>query len=152
MSTEYDSAADTAKHRYRVRALLSKIRGELWERGRVHDRSKLKEPEKAVFDEWTPKLKGSTYGSDEYAMALSAMGEGLWHHYAHNRHHPEHFEGGITGMTLVDLVEMFCDWKAATERHDDGSLQRSIQQNNDRFGMGPVLTKILENTRRELDW
>lgn len=59
---------------------------------------------------------------------------------------------GITGMTLLDLVEMFCDWKAATERHADGSITKSIRINKDRFHITPQLTEILENTRKEMGW
>ena len=66
-----------------------------------------------TFDEYTPKLKHSTYGTDEYKGFLAGMGAGLEHHYAHNRHHPEHHAGGVHGMNLVDLIEMLADWKAA---------------------------------------
>jgi hypothetical protein len=53
---------------------------------------------------------------------------GLKHHYAYNRHHQEFFgEDGVDGMTLVDLIEMLPDWKAATERHDDGDLAKSLE-------------------------
>lgn len=61
-------------------------------------------------------------------------------------------ELGVNGMTLLDLVEMFCDWKAATERHKDGSLKRSIEINRERFNLSPQLAAILENTRKELGW
>jgi hypothetical protein len=85
-------------------------------------------PEVRVFDEFTPKLKTSTYGSDEYEGYLEAMGDGLKHHYAYNRHHPEFFSGdGVDGMALVDLIEMLPDWKAATERHEDGDLAKSVE-------------------------
>lgn len=58
----------------------------------------------------------------------------------------------VDGMTLLDLVEMFCDWKAATERHADGSIEKSIKQNTVRFNLSPQLEIILENTRKELGW
>lgn len=58
----------------------------------------------------------------------------------------------VDGMTLLDLVEMFCDWKAATERHADGSIVKSIQHNKGRFNISPQLVSILENTRREMGW
>ena len=99
-----------------------------------HDLSKMEPPEKAVFDRVTPMLKDSTYGSDQYRASLVEMGEGLAHHYAGNRHHPEHYGAGISGMTLVDVVEMLADWKAATERHDNGSLARSLPMQAERFG------------------
>ncbi len=49
-------------------------------------------------------------------------------------------------MTLMDLVEMFCDWWAATKRHDDGCIRRSIQINRKRFNIDEQLVKIFENT------
>jgi hypothetical protein len=59
-------------------------------------------------------------------------------------------ELGIMGMTLLDVIEMFCDWKAATERHANGNFQTSIQQNKKRFAMSDQLAVLFENTRQEL--
>ncbi len=148
MTASYDSRSDTFMHSQRVGELMVQIVKELLDRSTCHDRSKTQPPEVEVFDEFTPKLKGSTYGSGEYKGFLTAMGEGLRHHYAANRHHPEHFAGGVNDMTLVDLVEMLADWKAATERHDDGSLARSLDINRERFGLSDQLAGILENTVR----
>ena len=147
----YDSTEDTRKHSERVRQLLSFVTYELTARARSHDASKLREPELSIFNEYTPKLSDSTYGSDEYKSFLTGMGEGIAHHYAHNRHHPEHFPEGIDGMTLIDLMEMLMDWKAATERHDNGDISRSIRLNAERFHVAPQLVKILDNTIVALD-
>lgn len=145
----YDSTPDTLNHIARVRSLLVNVATNLLLRSEKHDLSKLREPEKNMFDEFTPKLKASTYGSDEYKGFLAQMNEALSHHYAENSHHPEHYKNGIDGMSLLDLIEMFCDWKAATERHADGSLERSIKLNKDRFNMSEQLVSIFENTRKE---
>jgi len=150
--TEYDSTHDTLVHINRVRELLGIVREDLSDRALVHDASKLQSPEKEAFDVLTPKLKGMTYGSAEYRACLRDLKPALDHHYAHNSHHPEFYEKGVDGMTLLDVVEMFCDWKAATERHADGSLERSIQQNKERFKMDPQLVSIFENTRKALGW
>lgn len=80
------------------------------------------------------------------------MGEGLRHHYAHNRHHPEHFPDGVNGMTLVDLIEMLADWKAATERGRDVDLARTLQMNCERFGITAQLVDILVNTAHHYRW
>ena len=80
------------------------------------------------------------------------MGPALKHHYENNRHHPEHFEDGANGMTLIDLVEMLCDWYAATKKHEDGNLARSLVVNEKRFKISPQLTKIFENTAKEFGW
>lgn len=150
--TEYDSTADTLRHAIRVAELLAPVAAELVARGIAHDRSKTEPPELDVFNEYTPKLKESTYGSDEYKSYLAGMGAGLAHHYASNRHHPECHDAGVDGMTLVDLLEMLADWKAATERHVDGSLTRSLVVQQERFGIGYQLHSVLRNTAQELGW
>jgi len=149
-NTNYDSTADTLTHIRNVQGKLNAVAIELTIRGEEHDESKLLPPEKAIFDEYTPKLKNSTYGSDEYKEFLSGMGEALKHHYENNRHHPEHFLNGINGMTLIDLIEMFCDWKCASERHADGDIYKSIEINSKRFNLDEQLKKILINTAEQL--
>lgn len=152
MTEPIDSTVDTLKHSRRVDQLLLQMIAAIQGRVTLHDASKLEDPEKAIFDEYGPKLKTSTYGSDEYKGFLSEMKVALDHHYASNRHHPEHFENGVDGMTLVDLVEMLADWKAASERHADGDLAVSLGIQKTRFGLSDQLASILENTARDAGW
>jgi hypothetical protein len=149
---EYDSTLDTMRHSRRVDELLLQVVVALQSRVTRHDLSKMEPPEKAVFDRVTPRLQSSTYGSEEYKASLADIGEVLVHHYGANRHHPEHYEAGIAGMTLVDVIEMLADWKAATERHDDGSLARSLQIGEERFGIEPQLMAVLRNTAEAFGW
>jgi len=134
-----------------VREILCIMAGMLDARGETHDLSKLSPEEKPGFDEFTPKLRGSTFGSPEYKEFLAGMEATLAVHYRRNSHHPQHFENGIEGMTLFDLVEMIADWKAASERHEDGDLMRSIEFNTGRFSISPQLRSILENTVKEME-
>ena len=146
---EYDSELDTLNHVRTVEGLLHQLIETLMIRSFNHDKSKLQPPEKDIFDKVTPKLKSLTYGSEEYKESLAEMGLALQHHYAENRHHPEHFEHGINDMTLVDLIEMICDWKAATLRHADGDIMKSLDINKGRFGISEQLNTILTNTVKE---
>lgn len=148
----YDSRPDTELHIERVGVLMEEVCHNLDERLTFHDESKLQEPEKSAFDRLTPRLKALTYGSEEYKASLDELGDALKHHYAENSHHPEHYPEGIAGMSLLDLIEMLCDWKAAGERHADGSMAASLEKNQARFGIGTQLQAILENTARELGW
>jgi hypothetical protein len=148
----YDSTKDTLEHILKVSEFLWDCCIELDHRAYIHDASKLREPEKSVFDEFTPKLKDSTYGSEEYKDFLTSMGVALEHHYAANDHHPEHHEHGFADMNLLQMVEMLCDWKAATLRHTDGDLGRSITQSAERFGYGPEIEQLLRNTARDMGW
>lgn len=148
MLTEAQKATnyDTFRHIERVRNLLNACVVELLRRGELHDQSKLESPEVEAFTEYTSKLAGCTYGSEEYNQYRAAMKPALDHHYANNRNHPEWHKNGINDMNLIDIVEMLCDWKAASERHNDGNINKSIEINANRFGISPQLAKILENT------
>lgn len=147
MSAPYDSRPDTLSHIARVGDLLGGIILELSARANEHDASKLVSPEREAFDEATPKLATLTYGSDEYRATLRGMKPTLIHHYANNSHHPEHHADGIRGMSLLDLIEMLCDWKAAGERHaDNPGLAHSIEINQARFGYSDELKSILLST------
>jgi len=146
--SKYDSTADSLRHIKRVSALLSEAATELLWRGACHDNSKLENPEKELFDKYTPKLKDCTYGSEEYKGYLAELGVALRHHYDNNSHHPEHYGNGVNGMDLFDLVEMFFDWKAASERHSDGNIYRSIELNTERFDLSPQVVAIFTNTAR----
>lgn len=191
---------ETYKHIFEVERLMQSVLCQLQERMTSHDQSKLELPEVSIFTKYTPKLKGTTYGSEKYKQHLKEMGVALDHHYERNRHHPEHqklwrcpvcqsifdeseakeysssaesgldtyrfctkctpYEGdlteiilkpyvGIEGMTLVDLIEMLCDWVAATLRHADGNIEESFKHNRERFGISEQLITIFRNTVRE---
>lgn len=142
----YDSGPETEEHIKQVQRRLHTVCVELRERGIRHDMSKLGPNEKPIFDEVTPKLKGLTYGSDEYRASLKELGPALEHHYRENTHHPEHFPTGIAGMDLLDLIEMYCDWAAATLRTKEGDMSKGIEINIERFGITGHLADILRNT------
>ena len=151
-AADYDSTADTLRHAARVAELVAPLAAEIVARGIAHDRSKTEEPELETFNRVTPRLRELTYGTDEYRAALADMGPALEHHYSANRHHPEHFTDGVNGMTLVDLIEMLADWKAATERHADGDLAKSLEIQRERFGLSDQLVQILANTAGFYRW
>ncbi len=150
--TVKDSTADTRDHISKVQARMAQLQAELDMRAALHDLSKLHEPEKSGFDVLTPKLASLTYGSDEYKAALVEGKPTIDHHYAHNSHHPEHYPHGIADMSLLDIVEMLCDWKAASERTKQGSIAQSLDNNQTRFGISDQLASILVNTVKELGW
>lgn len=149
--TVAECQVETQKHIEAVRKYIRFMIDKIDMRGVKHDASKLESPEVELFAELTPQLASMTYGSEEYQASLDALKPALDHHYASNRHHPEHFNNGVSDMTLVDIIEMFCDWKASTLRQNDGNLLKSIETNAERFNMDGQLKQILMNTARMLD-
>lgn len=142
----YDSALETLKHIKKVNTYLIWFSKNLLERATKHDQSKLEEPEKSTFDKITPLLKNITYGSDEYQRIMTENIKGIEHHQLSNSHHPEFYNNGIEGMNLLDLVEMFLDWKAASERHTDGNIYKSIEIQKNRFSINEQICQIFRNT------
>lgn len=148
----YDSTEDTLKHIAVVREFLREFIYGLKRRAEIHDASKLLPPEKEAFDEFTPRLRATTYNSPEYRATMEAMRPALEHHYANNSHHPEAYTNGVSGMDLLDLVEMLADWKAASLRHADGNILASLEINRERFGLSDQLYSILKNTIERMNW
>lgn len=140
------SVFKTMRHIEAVRNYLNAIIRELLNRQELHDQSKLESPEVELFDVMTPKLRGVTYQSPEYKECMKELKVAIDHHNAHNRHHPEHFANGVKDMNLIDLIEMLCDWKASSMRHNDGNILRSIDLNQARFGYTDELKQIMKNT------
>jgi hypothetical protein len=149
--TVAECQVETQKHIEAVRKYIRFVIDKIDMRGVKHDASKLESPEVELFADLTPQLATMTYGSEEYQASLDALKPALDHHYASNRHHPEHFNNGVNDMTLVDIIEMFCDWKASTLRQNDGNLLKSIETNAERFNIEGQLKQILLNTARMLD-
>jgi hypothetical protein len=150
---DYDSTADTQTHIRQVAEFMCQITNNLEIRAKVHDQSKLQSPEKEAFDVLTPKLKDLTYGSDEYRAALREMKPAIRHHYEANSHHPEHYQEGVLGMSLMDVIEMLADWAAAGQRQQPpNSINSAIAHNAQRFDIPPYVVQILYNTVKELGW
>lgn len=149
----YDSTNDTLEHIDLVRTFLQQIINALFKRAALHDASKLEEPEKTLYDTYKPKIQEVEsefgYGSPQYEAMVKELGEAFQVHFSKNRHHPEYHPNGINDMTLIDLVEMLCDWKAAASRYGKSP---NMEANKKRFGVSDQLDQILRNTLREMDW
>ncbi len=145
----YDSTDEVREHQQQVHRHIHLVMAKLLERAFNHDRSKLDELEKPIFDQFVPRLHGVKYGSPQYRETLREMAPALAHHYEANCHHPEHFLCGINDMSLIDIIEMLCDWKAAANR-GNGSLLESIEINVKRFNIGEQLANILFTTASQL--
>ena len=141
-----NARAETYKHILNVQKFIFNVIRILLNRASTHDNSKLMPPEEEYFEKYTPLLSSVTYGSEEYKKYCKEMKPAIDHHQSVNFHHPEFFKNGIKDMTLIDLTEMLCDWKAASLRHKTGDIFRSIELNQKRFGYSDELKQIFINT------
>ena len=146
-----DSKLETWAHIETVRKYIKVFTDKLTQCGIDHDKTKLESPEAEGFAKVNEKLKTLTYGTPEYEENLKELQTTLQHHYAKNKHHPEHYKNGVNDMTLIDLLEMMADWKASTYRQHDGNLLQSLEKNAERYGISKQLLQILKNTAVLLD-
>jgi len=136
----------TTKHKIIVFYYLLIFCIKLLYRGMVHDLSKYSLYETKYFAEVISLLRGCSYGSVVYKESLHYIKPAIEHHYKKSKHHPEHWENGINDMSLLDIVEMVYDWKAATKRHNDGNIERSLNINKSRFNLSDDISDVLKNT------
>jgi len=122
---------------------------ELFMRAAVHDNSKFSPEEFDIYERVFPELQKHAFGSEQMKAAYEQLGPALQHHFKVNRHHPEYFEHGINDMDLIDVLEMVCDWCAASARSQTG-IHKGLLMNKERFGIDDRVFSMIENTVTEL--
>jgi hypothetical protein len=138
-----------AQHIREVQKRLMVICANLQNRAVVHDKSKYSEGELPLL-RLKSTLQGVEYGSEVYFKILKENKEVISLHHANNSHHPEH-RGGLDCMSLLDVVEMFCDWSAAAALNGT-DLVDSLRISCQRYNVPAYLQAIFLNTYIELGW
>lgn len=136
---------DTLRHKRKVAENLLTVSNALMARAFVHDDSKLSDEEMA---EYTRAEHERRAGHE-----VQSLGDAWTHHYENNRHHPEFHENGINDMSIIDIIEMVCDWKAAGERgaerngeyHTAGDLLDWAHTARERFGISDAQFALIRS-------
>lgn len=141
-----DFIKDLVQHKQWVAQNMQRAANDLFQRAAVHDNSKFSPEEFEPYDKLFPELQKYPYGSPELKAVYKQLGPALKHHVTSNRHHPEYFgEDGINGMNLIDVLEMVCDWMAASKRSQTG-IMKGLEINKERYGISDQLFEIIKNT------
>jgi hypothetical protein len=136
-------------HKFVVSQYLATIVQDLVSRLVNHDNSKFEDDEFPNLVKMQGEFKKHVFGSPENEELRKRYADTFRAHHRKNRHHPEHHPNGIDDMTLVDLIEMLMDWKAAAIRDGNGgSIEKSITLMSEKYKISPQLVKILENTAK----
>jgi len=133
-------------HKLWLFLFLLKFSVKLIIRGIKHDFSKFSLIESKGFINIVHNLKKSEYGSQEYKRDLNKIDKSIKHHYRLNSHHPEYYKNGIGDMDLLDIIEMYYDWKAASRRHKKVNFKKSLNICERRFLISSQLYKIFVNS------
>ena len=132
-------------HISRVRKHMNTFVQLLLKRAINHDRSKLEEPELSWWKEMDKEPR-YPYGSEEYKQKIKRWDKVFKHHYKYNRHHPEHYEYGISEMTLVDIVEMMCDWLGYKDTIAISEALKVCDEQMKRYDIPDDIRQIIFNT------
>ena len=107
----------------------------LKERANEHDASKFNVPERIsyLWMTWTYYCKQHGKPFDCTESIKNIIYEGWQHHIHHNRHHPE-AHADLNAMTVLDIVEMVCDWTAISQEMgmNNGSCLRWAYEHVDK--------------------
>ena len=134
MSDEVTTLRTIVAHRAFVSSYLHRLADATNVRAVEHDLSKLTTGEFDGFVAINRVAREHPYGSEEYKASLK-NNDVIDLHFSGNRHHPEFYENGVAGMGLLDIIEMVCDWRAATEVYGTTSFQDVLQVQIDRFDL-----------------
>ena len=139
------------RHRAYLAEVMSRVAGALNSRAAIHDVSKLADDEFAGFARINGAARVNKFGSPEYAEGMKRERPTIDLHFSRNRHHPE--RPGLVGeaaeekrglpddftywqardgatMTFLDVIEMVCDWWAASKGYnDDRPWSKSVELN-----------------------
>lgn len=131
-------------HSNKVSYLLRKIAFEIELRANSHDTSKLEIDEFIGFCQLdlNRNHQKEEYGSKSYEDGIKNITVKL--HQSRNTHHPEYYPNGVKDMSLIDIIEMLCDWEVARQ-------QRDTQENIDKtWDMRQSKFKLLDEEVRFL--
>lgn len=132
-------------HISRVRRHIDTFIQLLIRRAENHDKSKLEEPELSWWKEMDKEPRYS-YGSEEYKQKIKRWNKVFKHHYQYNHHHPEHYEYGVSEMTLIDIVEMMCDWLGYKDTTTVTEALKVCDDQMARYNISEELRQIIFNT------
>lgn len=135
---------------------MAHVTGDLEARARIHDLSKLTGAELPGFARLSAAVRGLKYGTQEYRDAMAehkAVGDA---HANGNSHHPEYHlqtcaDRSPTTMGWLDIVEMVCDWWAASRTYGPGGdFRRSVHVGLDRWDWSTHQQWLINQVARTL--
>lgn len=142
---------DTLSHIEKVQFFMRQSRINLQIRAIHHDRSKFSPEEAITYAKVVPEFKLYDYGSPEYDAVGDKLSQAWIHHESNNDHHPGFHKNGVDDMNLFMVLEMLCDWKAASMRNPNQDFKESLKLNIDKYNIGAALGEMLIKTAEDLN-
>jgi hypothetical protein len=142
--------ATQSRHVTLLRRAMLGIRHQLEVRAEVHDLSKLGPEELPGFVRINATARNFAYGSAEYRASIRAEKPAVEHHQKSNSHHPE-FHADLAAMPWLDIVEMVCDWWAASQTYGTTPWDEVLRVQKERWPWPPEQWWLIEQVSRSLN-
>lgn len=141
--------ARITRHIMTVQSLVRRLAYQLMLRADTHDLSKFAPDEFGGMIEIDRIADEQGLNSPAYMEALS--GGAIQLHQSRHPHHPEYHSRGIEDMSLLDIVEMVCDWKAANQLRGHPAWGESVQMMADRLNLSSEYLFLINLIAKELE-
>jgi hypothetical protein len=136
-------------HKIWVLAYLLKVCFILLKRGIIHDLSKFGNSEFSILADNITLFRKLPYATIEYEEYLKKIKVATDHHYKYNSHHFQYYDN-IEQMGYMDLIELLCDWKAATKKYKGDNILQSIKYNKTKFNYSDQFEDKLLQLAKEI--
>ena len=131
------------RHQALVSARLRELARHLEKRADLHDLSKYRFDEFEGFVQINQVARKYPYGSKEYMESIKDNNV-VDLHFGRNRHHPEYHANEVNDMTLIDIIEMVCDWSGAAETYGTNTFRDSLGKQIKRFDLTSEQLYLIE--------
>lgn len=151
MDSQIKALADILRHNGVVSHLLRRLARKLEERADLHDNSKFSLDELEGFIGFKEAARVHPFGTPEYYQAQERFQPTIDLHMSRNSHHPEHYNGNLDRMSLMDFMEMLCDWGGAIAIYGQLDFEKSLEIQQQEFDIQPHHLYLIRLIAKELD-
>lgn len=144
VTPEAACTATMIRHITEVRRAILRVRHDLESRAEAHDLSKWSPEEFPGFTRINATARQHPYGSEEYKASIRAEKPTVKRHQEGNSHHPEAHEPFLYEMGWLDLIEMVCDWWAASQTYGTTPWPEVLQRQRERWKWSPEQWWLIE--------
>ena len=143
MNEDLKTLVTMIRHQALVSARLRELARHLEKRADLHDLSKYRFDEFEGFVQINQVARKYPYGSKEYMESIKDNNV-VDLHFGRNRHHPEYHANEVNDMTLIDIIEMVCDWSGAAETYGTNTFRDSLGKQIKRFDLTSEQLYLIE--------
>lgn len=149
-NSQVRALAEILRHNGIVSHLLRQLARKLEERADLHDNSKFNWDELEGFIEFKALARVHPFGTEAYYQAQEKYKPAIDLHMSRNPHHPEYYGGDLNKMSLIDFMEMICDWTGATITYARLNFEEGLEVQKQEFDIQPHHLYLIRLIAKEL--